>query len=627
MIDTSKIPVQYKPRYRARVLKSLGMVYKEKGDIEQALEIHEEDAQICLTEYGENNPEYLLSLQNIANDYHRMLEFEIADSIFNQIYAKLTDIYPPNHPKIAQCLFHMAEISLAQNHIEDALEYSKRAYQIRSDNYAELVRVLNEENAIKSYKGIRLSGILYLNSLLMSNTDIQSNLQDAADLIVGTKGTVSDEMYDRKKWFSTCDNDSLKSLYGKYYGICKELAYSRVLGIGTTDTISVNRVIDSLIGISKEYELQLARGSAKFRTIRPVDRYLAQDVVEALPPKSTIIEFFETPVAYPVPQSPIEWQNEYLAMIISNLGPIEIVRIGECDRINSLISDYRNHFARVADQSHLPSEEDNREYKAISKKLFDTVWRPITRYVGNEDILFIAPDGDLNLISFAALVDDEDEYIIRKHNVHYTSSARDIIKLDISRGDQSGLLAIGGPDYDANPNEQGILSLSTSSLEEDESDADNRTRGLKLSCEQLGNLNLAPLHNSGEEVKHVAGIWESSFQKSAQSLIGIDATEANFRNYSAGNEVIHISTHGFYLLSSCGRPIESAELYDQDMYVDNPLTYSGLFFAGANRALDEKLPPENDGIITASVSMACVGHFSWLVLRLLLVPYGLFLIK
>jgi CHAT domain-containing protein len=54
----------------------------------------------------------------------------------------------------------------------------------------------------------------------------------------------------------------------------------------------------------------------------------------------------------------------------------------------------------------------------LARKVDELVMRPVRRLLGTARRVFISPDGSLNLIPFAALIDQQGRYLVQRY--HFT---------------------------------------------------------------------------------------------------------------------------------------------------------------------------------------------------------------
>jgi len=55
--------------------------------------------------------------------------------------------------------------------------------------------------------------------------------------------------------------------------------------------------------------------------------------------------------------------------------------------------------------------------------------QPIRKLLGNSRTVLLSPDSQLNLIPFAALVDENNRYLVENYSITYLSSGRDLLRL------------------------------------------------------------------------------------------------------------------------------------------------------------------------------------------------------
>jgi CHAT domain-containing protein len=191
--------------------------------------------------------------------------------------------------------------------------------------------------------------------------------------------------------------------------------------------------------------------------------------------------------------------------------------------------------------------------------------------------------------------------------IHYLTTERDAVPLERA-GTGRGLLAVGGAAFDDRPfSPRGDIARRTG-------------------CE----VGVAPLQFENlpmalKEAQDVAGIWatvhnrpgEVGMSSDTRILSGRTATKQAVTTTMKGRQVVHLSTHGFFLDSRCtkrGSSAVSASTMEREAAFEasHPLLLSGLAFAGANRAGNT---PAADGILTAEeVAALNLQGTEWVVL-------------
>jgi CHAT domain-containing protein len=210
--------------------------------------------------------------------------------------------------------------------------------------------------------------------------------------------------------------------------------------------------------------------------------------------------------------------------------------------------------------------------------------------------VFIAPDSEVNLVPFGALLDAKGKLYLQKYAFTYLSSGRDLLRLGSSRP-----LSPGKPLLFANPRygERGGGSTAP------------RPGGRGIPAEDFLKMRFPPLPGTQAEAVAIAKIVPGLEMKTDDQ-----ATESAIKAVQSPS-VLHIATHGFFLspvpiVTSLGtRGLEldpeappppaggGAKAAGAPRRhvgaMDNPMLRSGLAFAGAN-ALKSG---DEDGILTA----------------------------
>ena len=114
----------------------------------------------------------------------------------------------------------------------------------------------------------------------------------------------------------------------------------------------------------------------------------------------------------------------YAAYILSPAGQIDWVDLGSRDRIDELAGRMRK----------LQSDPDSRLDAAhqAARALDAIVMQPIRGKLGGRKRLFIAADGNLNLIDFSSLVDEDNHELIEQYLIAGLTSGRDLLRLPLA---------------------------------------------------------------------------------------------------------------------------------------------------------------------------------------------------
>jgi CHAT domain-containing protein/tetratricopeptide (TPR) repeat protein len=371
----------------------------------------------------------------------------------------------------------------------------------------------------------------------------------------------------------------------------------------------------------EEAERGLAAASAAFRGELARARVGLDEAQAALPAGSALVSFvrFRRDANLGPPD------DHYAAFVLARgRSDPSFVPLGPASGIETLIDAWRVEATSGALAENRSVAERERSYHGAASSLRRRIWDPISPEVRGLDRVFIVPDGALNLVSFAAL-SASGRYLIEDGPlVHYLSTERDLVPAQSPGVASTGLLAVGGPDFDDDAEPASAAPQPV-----------HAARGARVPCADAAELKFAPLPGSATEAREIADLWSqsradpsaaagASTSLTADTLIGPDATERAVIRLAPGRRILHIATHGFFLGGDCVGPqrntrsvgglVGAGGRLSPQAARANPLALSGLALAGANRRI-RTVPDGDDGILTAEeVAALDLDGVKWAVL-------------
>ncbi|MFH1220671.1 MAG: CHAT domain-containing tetratricopeptide repeat protein [Candidatus Eisenbacteria bacterium] len=585
----------------AHCLNNLAVLYYAQSRYSEAQPLYKRALAIFDEALGPEHPDVAGSLNNLASLYRDQGRYSEAEPLYERSLAIWEKALGPDHPDVALSLESFSDFSRQQGEHTKALELARRACSIRHKNFVENSIGLSEKDALTYSQFLRASLGKYLSCYLDLGSPNPATALEAADLVLACKGQVSDGILERQKSIVEGADSTTLSLGESLRYARFQLAKLFVEGPGE-DVSAYRAEVDSLDRFSKQLEADLSRRSASFRGYVAYRDVNADRITSLLPRNSVLAEY----VRYAYHDLELKKDTpHYLVVVMATDGLPRVVDLGESAEIDSVIGTYRSQMLRVATSGKAPTVVDEQEYRECVQDVYGRTWQPIEEYVSGRDLVFIAPDGALNMISFAALIDKNGNYLIEEYPIHYLSAGRDLVRLSDEPPPVSGLLALGAPDYNASASSrlQQPASQETTVTEL----AYMTTRNVRSGCGRLSDLSVPPLPGTRKEVELISSEWKKASHEPASIYFGSDASEERFKKEAHGTRVIHLATHGYFLEGAC-RPevpegsVEAGSGLGSDAgYVgENPLLLSGLFFAGANLHGEgaDSLGCE-DGILTA----------------------------
>ncbi|HBB30384.1 MAG TPA: kinesin, partial [Cyanobacteria bacterium UBA9273] len=235
------------------------------------------------------------------------------------------------------------------------------------------------------------------------------------------------------------------------------------------------------------------------------------------------------------------------------------------------------------------------DIKPIARTLDALLMQPIRPLLGNTRTLLISPDSELNLIPFAALVDENNHYLVENYSISYLSTGRDLLRLQNHAESRSQPLIIANPDYD-NPGDPTSVRRISRNPSAPATELGELTTNNQRSLNS-NQLDFRPLSGTKAEAAAIIPLLTNP-----TLLEGTEATE-NALKQIFRPQIVHIATHGFFLsnLPEVAPPDFGTTLLSNtrsakvNVTTENPLLRSGLALAGANLLASGN----EDGILTA----------------------------
>jgi CHAT domain-containing protein/tetratricopeptide (TPR) repeat protein len=298
-------------------------------------------------------------------------------------------------------------------------------------------------------------------------------------------------------------------------------------------------------------------------------------VAATLTPNSALIELC---VFWPVnprkPGNPKPDDAHYAAYVLLPGAEIAAIDLGPISAIDPLVA-----------RAHTAFSTNGAAYEPAARALYAKLMRPLLPLLKGATGIFFSPDGQLNLLPVAALIDDQNQFLLRRFRFTYLDTGRELLHLAQRAAPRSGPVVYAAPDYGAGPTPTLAPGGRASSLP--------------------SRMRFDPLPGTLEEAKSLTGVLKlppgalrTGNAASETSLVALH-----------GPSVLHLATHGFLRGNAGSAPGETrgAEVVTPQPaqgqtasaasagVFDDPLLWSGIALAGAN----DQAGQLDDGVVTA----------------------------
>jgi CHAT domain-containing protein/Tfp pilus assembly protein PilF len=610
----------------AQYLNSLGILYRNKGEYAKAVPFYQLALAIREKTLGLEHPDVAASLSNLAECYyldtgetdkaeplyrralaiwektlgpeHSLVgeslngladlcygrgDYEGAEPLYHRALAIWEKALGPEHPNVSATLGNLAKLYAVSGKIAQAITFQSRANAINEHNLA-LNLATGSERQKLAYLALfsrETNFTLSFHSQVAPN-DPQA-LTMAFTTLLRRKGRGLDAMTDA---IATLRRHALPEDQALLDQLAEARSRLAALTLRESATAKPNTYLVRLRPLEKEVEkleAKLSSRSAEFRIqTQPIE---IEGIQAALPADGALVEF-----ALYTPQD-LRGRKilppRYLAYVLPSQGQPRWVDLGEVASIDLAVGNWRSAL-----------RDPNRgDVKLLGRAADEKVMQPVRSLLqsGPADTrhLLIVPDGSLNLIPFAALVDEKNQYLVERYDISYLTSGRDLLRLQTSLPSRSAPLILANPAFG-----KAQIAATRAAQESGNSETDDH-KSVRIDPRQIS---FRPLPGTRSEALALKDILPD-----ASVLMREEATETALKKARAPR-ILHIATHGFFLSDQEAPPTKAPGLPGDFQsrnsdprlniwaaHVENPLLRSGLAFAGAN----QDKGGDDDGVLTA----------------------------
>ncbi|MFN0150172.1 MAG: tetratricopeptide repeat protein [bacterium] len=606
----------------ATSLEAIAEVLREQKNLEGARAACERALAIREATQGRDHPEIAATLRALGNTQADAGRFEHAVALLDRAAAIEETSYGTSHPSLAMTLANRARALVAIDRRDEAFESAVRAEEIAAAHLQHTARALPEEAALR-FEAVRASGLDIALGLAAADAS-GGRPRRAWDRALRSRGLILNEMAARHRVLNDAGDPEIAASAAHVANARQRVANLAVREAGALSPATHERLRADAHAERDAAERALAARSAAFRNELAHDDATLDDVAAALPHATALVAYCRFTPAREREAANAEDREAYLAFVL-RAGERDpgVFPIGSAAEIDSAVARWNGAVlasAYAEPRDALATANAIREAGAALRAL---IWDPVAQSVHDAAMVCIVPDGSIHLVSFAALPVGTEAYLMEAGpTIHYFSTERDALAPGHEVAPGRGLLAIGGPDFDARAF-TAALSAAQEKLAERVDAAVSAIgslfRGPRADCGDFASLRFEPLPETEREANTVAKIWRDERRAEAgrerggtddaeiTRLVDRGAHEAAFKRSAPGKRALHIATHGFFLGAGCAESDSARSGW-------NPLLLSGFALAGANRR-DEAAPDDDDGIVTAEeIAALDLSGTEWVVL-------------
>jgi tetratricopeptide (TPR) repeat protein len=562
-------------------LNNLAKIYLTQGNQVAAELLFKHALALAEKARGKNHPDTATNFSNLGTLYQTQGKYVKSELVFERALEIREKALGKDHPDTVASMNNLAMLYAAKVDLVQAVKFQSLA-NAAIERYLAYYLLIGSERDKLAYLNIlseQTDRTISLHVDLTPNDPAARNL--AATMILQRKGRALDATSQNLNALRNRFNAEDRALLDRLTETRAQIARLVLRGPQKMSVEQHQARIKELEEQAEKDEADISRSSKEFFALSlPVT---LEAVQAAIPDDSALIEF-ATYRPFNA-QTKNYGQPRYVVYVLRHGGEIQFTELGEAKSIDRSIAALRNALR----------DSKSADVKRLARDVDAQVFQPIRPLLGAKSRLLISPDGSLNLIPFAALVDERGRYAVERYSISYLTSGRDLLRLQAARESKGGPLVVAAPDF-------GSRNQVEASLEKQVDDAPEGKVRAESARSAINDFYFPPLPHAEQE-----GEALSALLPGAVLLHNGEATKAALNQIQAPR-LLHIATHGFFLedldfIPAGGRGAQAlgddperalVQLEQRGVRVESPLLRSGLVLAGANEHKED-----DNGILTA----------------------------
>jgi len=579
----------------ARALHKLAALYLDQGLYARAEPLFLRVIRLGEATLGPNHPDVGNWLKSLARLYTLQGLYARAHPLYERILTIQQAALGADHPDVAHSLHSTALLRLAEDRLDEALPLFEQAFTASEKHLRQEILGLSEK-PLAAFLNVLHSQEANLYALVRAHRGDGRVLRLALSSALLRKGRSFQEIAHTSHIISRSLNKEDRETFERLRALRTHFATLSLAGPGNLSLDGYQQRLKDLAREGDALEAQLAERSAPLRRLQalPSRDELLSLVGAALPSESALIELVAY-VDHPlVPQpglapSQVPSHLRYLALLLFPGGDLRAVDLGPAEPID-----------RAALRLHDALAHQSPSYLRAAQALYILAFRPLEPHLRKARQLFLSPDGQLNLVPFAALHDGR-RFLADAFHITYLTSGKELLARAEDRPSSTSVVVLADPAFNASP--AALPQAEPPTLEPTARSAELEGLFSTLRSD-AADVPWAPLPGTRAEAEAIRRLFPQ-----ARLLLGADATKQALLNLPTPG-LLHIATHGFFLEDVRPSPASRAVGHfgaagaAPPETPSDPLLRSGLVLAGIRPATAPPGAPRVEDSLATALELA-----------------------
>lgn len=532
------------------------------------------------------SPGHPMTLEQLARVAQRQGRDGEAEQLYRQAIAAAEEIYREDLQGYGvPIVYGLAGLYQAQGRIAEAIETLEAGIALEQRQFDRNLANLGEAGRLRYMTSVAHTLNHAISLHLRTAPDNQAAAQLAFTNVLRRKGRALEAGVTTLELLENNPHPEDQRLLAELDQLRQQLA---AISFGeSTASPQAQAQQRSLRSQMEAIDVTLARRSAALAAEAPPVELT--DIQAHIPTDGVLVEYVRYRPFDPmhlrrseIDHNPWDWGGRgfgaprYAAYLLKPSGEVQWADLGDAATIDGQVQRFLEAL-RCGERLATPCYEPER-LKPVAQAIYEVIFAPLQAYLGEATHLLLSLDGQLNLVPFAALVDEQNRYLVETYTLTHLTSGRDLLRMQSQAPSQQPPVVLADPNFDT-ADVTGVVQVASAS------------RGGARSAD-MANLRFGRLEGSAQEVAAIRPLLGDD----AVVLTEAKATE-NAVKQVQGPSILHLATHGFFL-EDVPVPLpnfDADEGSQSSIRIENPLLRSGLALAGFNQRESDG----EDGVLTA----------------------------
>ncbi len=615
----------------AESLNALGNNYREQAQYAPIEPLLQRSLKIRLKTYGENHVIVASAINDLALYYNDAEKFELAESMFERSRKIYESIFGSNYHRLADTTWrNLALVHEAQNQSVRASDDFDHARRIVRKHVATVLPMLNEKEQLAFMQRTSRSELFLALTLGWKHPHDPQIAARSANWLANDKAVTQETLVQQTILARDSKDPRATELLPRLLAVRTQLA--NLANAEPKSDQEETRRLELAKLTESENSLVKQLNSVGEKCTPP--KWIETDTLrQALAKDAVLVDILciTPPVYRAEPGQPRQLPARYVAWVTpaTGAGKVQVIDLGEAAAIDKAVSAFRTVMATAQSGKslhELGEPEAEKQVKVSLSTIAKLALEPLLPHLKGKSEIVLSPDANLWLVPWSALPTDDDQYAIEKWNIHYVTSARDLLIKPANN--DSNKRTSGLPRIFANPNYDLPVSqipavmasifgrataallvpkpISISNSPTSPTTNSNSLPSTRRAANAIGRVPLLP--GTAAEAEAITPNLKT-YAGEPKLYAGQQALEVVFKHLRSP-KVLVLSTHGYFLPEqptnvnndsqtssrNAGRNMPTVDAEGQPL--ENPMLRCGLLLAGCNERANLADRSLDDGVLT-----------------------------